>query len=127
MGHIEPGETAIACAWRELREEIALTPGPSLHTLWALPSIRGFYLPSRDQVILPVPFLALISPAFTPTLNDEHTAWRFVRAADALDPDSPSALPWPAQRESLREALDELLFRAHTDAARAREIPPPQP
>ena len=51
MGHVERGETAVECAWRELREEIGLAPEDKyLKGMWALEQVYPYYVAEIDQI-----------------------------------------------------------------------------
>src|SRR5690348_4989804 len=51
MGHIERGETAAACAVRELKEEVGLGHhDPALLGLWALEQVHPFYIAAIDAI-----------------------------------------------------------------------------
>ncbi|MFN3307237.1 MAG: NUDIX domain-containing protein [Candidatus Kapaibacteriota bacterium] len=45
-GTIEPSETAIACAFREVQEETGLTP----KEIWTIPFVAVFFDPYKDEV-----------------------------------------------------------------------------
>lgn len=101
MGHCKPGESALACALRELREESGLLVGPGHRTtLWALEQVHPFFVAAVDAVVLCPRFLALAPPDWLPTLNDEHSHHRWVAEAD-ID----TQFLWPGQRAACREAL----------------------
>ncbi len=101
MGHIEPGETAVAAAAREAREEVALdlTDRATVQGFWQLEQVHPFFIAASDEIVLSPRFLALVSRDWTPRLNDEHDAWRWT----GLD-NAPRAFSWPGQLASLREA-----------------------
>ena len=101
MGHIEPGESAVACALRELHEELALSRNnPAFLNLWALQEVHPYFLASSDSIMLSPRFAAEVTPTWTPTLNEEHTGHRWVPASD-ID----QAFLWPGQRAACREVL----------------------
>lgn len=108
MGHIEPGETAPACAAREAREETGLdVRGPECEGFWALESVHPFYLPTKDVIMLSPRFAARVSEGWTPTLNHEHDAWRWISAAE-ID----TSFMWPGQRAACREVIELVLAGA---------------
>lgn len=106
-GSIEPGERAHQAAARELREEIDLdVRTPACLGFWRLDRVRPFFLPAfrpgdRDAVVFAPSFAAEAGPGWSPTLNDEHDATRWVEAG-AIE----SAFMWPGQVEAVREVLD---------------------
>jgi len=105
MGHVGPGETSIACALRELEEELGLRPtDPTLQGLWALEQVHPFYIAAIDTVVLSPRFAAEVSPSWTPKLNQEHSAHRWI-ADTAIE----TSFMWPGQRACCREVLSEIL------------------
>jgi dATP pyrophosphohydrolase len=105
MGHIEAGETAAACAWRELNEEVGLTPtDPALRGLWALEQVHPFFIAELDAIILSPRFAAEVAPGWSPTLNAEHFQHRWVAAADIH-----TMFMWPGQKSACREIAEHLL------------------
>ncbi|MFN7020657.1 MAG: NUDIX domain-containing protein [Phycisphaerales bacterium] len=101
MGHVESGETAVACALRELREEVGLTRPLALH---ALEQVHPFFIAELDSIVLSPRFAAEVAPGWEPALDAEHTAFRWVAAGDA-----PSMFVWPGQLAACREVLDWVL------------------
>lgn len=96
LGHCEPGEGSVACAVRELREEIGLDPSDDrvCEGLFALEQVRPFYVWAIDAVVLGPRFAAVVRERFRPVLNNEHTAHRWTRG---------EGLFWHGQREAARE------------------------
>lgn len=102
MGHIEDGETAAACALRELKEEAGLAVGdPALLGVWALEGVHPFYIAGRDAIMLSPRFAAEAAPGWRPTLNEEHTDSRWVADVGA-------SFMWPGQRAAIAELLEML-------------------
>lgn len=126
MGHIEPGETAVDTALRELREEASLGPGsvrapvrstPDLLGVWALEQVHPFYIAAIECIVLSPRFAARVHPTWEPVLNHEHTASRWValprlasgaaqqaRLAAALQ-----QFMWPGQKATILEILREVV------------------
>jgi dihydroneopterin triphosphate diphosphatase len=107
MGHIESGESATQCAFRELHEETGLAPA-SEHLLgfWALQEVHPYYLAAADAVMLSPRFAAEVSDGWSPTLNHEHTGYRWVAAADVG-----TSFLW-RQKAACREVLTVLVAAA---------------
>ncbi len=105
MGHIEPGETAAACALRELSEEVGLADdSPDLLGLWALEQIHPFFVAAIDAIVLSPRFAAEVPPTWEPTLNPEHTAARWVHQQDIT-----TSFMWPGQWAACREILEHIV------------------
>lgn len=107
-GKIEAGETAVDAAFRELREETALTPD----RLYRMGTLEQFYAELSDTV-WSVPFFVAHVPADAAVaLNPEHTAFRWV-----ADGDIDGLLAWPSEVPLLAE-----LRRFHFVPHPAREL-----
>lgn len=114
MGHIEAGETAVACAWRELDEEIGLLRDDTrLVGMWALGGVYPFFLAKSDEIVLSPRFVALVAGDFVPRLNEEHSEHRWVLSAEEF--------MWPGQREAVKEAR-EILKDQESAMARALKL-----
>lgn len=98
-GGIEPGETAIQAALRELAEETGLTP----RAMAQVEYIESFYFRPKDYLLMMPVFSAEVSPADPITLNHEHDAHRWVPAADIE-----THFMWRTQRQALRIILEEI-------------------
>lgn len=96
MGHIEPGESALQAALRELREETALAP----LELWQLEGVNTYFLARRDAIMMCPVFAARVAADAAPQLSAEHAAHRWLPGADAA-----AEFLWPGQRQSVREVL----------------------
>lgn len=105
MGHCEPGESAAACAARELCEEVGLKAGDgALLGMYALEQVRPFYLMEINAVVLSPRFAAWVSPGWSPTLNEEHGGARWASEAEV-----DAMFMWPGQREACREVLTDIV------------------
>lgn len=90
-GSIEPGETPVQAAIRELREETGLAP----ERLYSI-TVNPFYLPRHDTVQLAVAFAAVVGTARF-MLGTEHARARWETFAAAR-----RRLAWPRTHELLR-------------------------
>ena len=114
-GGIEPGETAVQAALRELKEDTGLTP----RGLFQVEYLEQFYFMPRDYVLVMPVFAAEVGVDDAVTLNAEHDAQRWVPAAEYAD-----HFMWRTQRDAVAIILDEL---ARPTASRPllTIIPPP--
>jgi len=99
-GRIEPGETAVTAALRELREETGLRP----IRFWQLEFVNTFYLLTDDAVLLCPCFAAQIAPDAEVVLCHEHTDYRWEPSERAL-----RSYMWPGQRHAVREIIGEII------------------
>jgi dihydroneopterin triphosphate diphosphatase len=105
MGHIHAGERSIDGAWREMDEELGLRRGdPALLGMWALEQVHPFYIAAIDSVVMSPRFCCEVRPGWAPTLNDEHTAYRWVSESE-ID----ASFMWPGQKACCREILREIV------------------
>jgi dihydroneopterin triphosphate diphosphatase len=98
-GTIQPGETALSAAWREIEEET----GINLAEIWVVPYIGQFFDAERDAVQSVPSFAGLVS-APTVLLSGEHCAYEWLCEQDALE-----RIAMPTQRNALRVLIDEIL------------------
>jgi dATP pyrophosphohydrolase len=100
-GGVEPGETAVRAAWREVREETGVTP----LGFWELDYVECHYVPQQDAVRLVPCFAARFPEDARIRLGPEHDDHRWLPLEAAL-----KLLLWRSQREALR-ILHETIAR----------------
>ena len=123
MGHIEPGESAVEAAVRELAEEVGLMPGAAeWRGFWQLEEIHPYFIARLDAVMLSPRFLVEVDGSWTPDLSGEqaHDAHRWVGAQAVAQ-----SFLWPGQVRACEEA-DELLARRGSELERALRLALPK-
>lgn len=101
-GHLESGEALWQCALRELAEETSLQPT----ALYAADSCEQFYDVGDDCVQLVPAFVAVVDDDATVQLNQEHTAFRWLKFSEAIP-----ELPFGGQRELFAHVQREFVER----------------
>ncbi len=118
LGHMEQGESAAQCLFRELAEEIGLTPaGGQLLAVWAIEGVQPYYVPQIEAIVLSPRFVVDVTADFVPALNEEHSAWRWTRRWDDL--------LWPSQRRAWREALERIVEAEDQQLRTLLRVEPP--
>ncbi|HXY20814.1 MAG TPA: NUDIX domain-containing protein [Gemmatimonadales bacterium] len=96
-GHIAAGESPVAAALRELKEETGLAPS----RLYNLSRVESFYLHRRDVVALIPAFCAIVPADAAPALSEEHDR------SEWLAPDEAARrFFWPRERRALADAME---------------------
>jgi dATP pyrophosphohydrolase len=93
-GHIEPGESPVAAARRELREETGLVPD----RWYNLSRVEAFYQHRIDEVALVPVFVAWIEEGAREAVGPEHDAGEWLAFEEAE-----SRLAWPRERRALED------------------------
>ncbi|HEX4600440.1 MAG TPA: NUDIX domain-containing protein [Gemmatimonadales bacterium] len=98
-GTIEPGETPVAAAVRELKEETGLTP----RRLYNASRVEAFYRHGSDEVALIPVFVALVDPDVDARPSVEHDRVEWLAPAAAA-----GRFAWPRERRALEDVLSIL-------------------
>ncbi len=104
-GKIKPGEKAWQAAIREFAEETSIPP----LSFYALDHVSSYYLHPSDQLIQVPAFMVEVAKQ-DPTLNHEHSAFKWLSLNEAL-----ALASW----EPYRKALDSIPRLLHTSPALA--------
>src|SRR5438876_11545884 len=98
-GHIEPGETPVQAALRELREETGLEPA----RLYNVSRVEAFYRHQTNEIVLIPVFAGVVDPRAAVRHSAEHdrAEWREAREAAAR-------FSWPRERRALDDVLSIL-------------------
>ncbi len=109
MGHVEPGERAHETAVREALEEIALdVRSENALGFWALEQVYPYYLPALDCIVMSPRFVVEVAGDWEPTLNEEHTAHRWIGAPMHDGRPAQDHFMWPGQKNAISELLTEI-------------------
>ncbi len=98
-GHIEPGETPVQAALRELREETGLEPA----RLYNVSRVEAFYRHQSNEIVLIPVFAGVVEARAAARHSAEHDR------AEWLAPSEASArFAWPRERRALDDVLSIL-------------------
>lgn len=95
-GHIDPGETPVAAALREIQEETGLKP----ERLYSLSRAEAFYRHSENEVVLIPVFAALVARNAKVKLSEEHDEHEWLRSQAAR-----VRMSWPRIRREIGYAI----------------------
>lgn len=109
-GHIDEGETAVATAVRELREEAGVTA----ERLYNLSRVESFYRHTTNEVVLVPVFAAFVTQAAEIRLSEEHDAYEWLSPGAAR-----VRMSWPRLR---REITDAVRLVGNGDAASVEDM-----
>jgi 8-oxo-dGTP pyrophosphatase MutT (NUDIX family) len=94
-GRIEPGESPVVAAIRELAEETGLVP----ERLYNLSRTESFYLHRTNEVAV-IPVFAAVVPRSVPVrLSEEHESFEWVSIETAA-----TRFAWPRERRAVQDA-----------------------
>jgi dATP pyrophosphohydrolase len=98
-GHIEPGETPVQAALRELREETGVEPA----RLYNVSRVEAFYRHQTNAIVLIPVFAGVVDARAAVRHSAEHDR------AEWLEPRQAAArLSWPRERRALDDVLSIL-------------------
>lgn len=93
--HVDPGESPVETALRELREETGLEP----EKFYNLSRVETFYRHSTNEVVLVPVFAALVRRAGKVRLCQEHDGYEWLRPQAAR-----AKVSWPRIRRAIADA-----------------------
>jgi 8-oxo-dGTP pyrophosphatase MutT (NUDIX family) len=114
-GTTEEGESPVAAALRELREEAGLVPAE----FYRLDQVSVFYIASTDTLWHCVPFCAIVARDQPVVLNDEHDAARWVDGREAEN-----VFMWKDNRDAIRDIRDHILVESLAKPFMRIPLPP---
>ena len=120
-GGLEPGESSVEAAVRELSEETGFGPD-QIDRFYHLDQVNQFLDPFSGGILSALVFAVRVKPGAEPVISHEHDSMRWVSPDQALE-----LAIWPAYRESIRRIVEDLLdperaswFELTLDGERAR-------
>lgn len=101
-GIIEPGETALEAALREVREETGLTP----LKVWTIPYVATFFLPRANKISASPVFGILTEYKEKINLSNEHSDFSWLDFENCID-----RVELPTHKEGTRIFFDYILSK----------------
>ena len=98
-GHIEPGETPVQAALRELREETGLEPA----RLYNVSRVEAFYRHQTNEIVLIPVFAGVVDARAAVRHSAEHDRAEWLEAREAA-----ARFSWPRERRVLEDVLSIL-------------------
>ena len=98
-GHIEPGETPVQGALRELREETGVEPA----RLYNVSRVEAFYRHQTNEIVLIPVFAGLVDARAAVRHSTEHDRAEWLRP-----PEAAARFSWPRERRALDDVLSIL-------------------
>jgi len=98
-GHIEPGETPVQAALRELREETGLEPA----RLYNVSRVEAFYRHQTNEIALIPVFAGVVDARAAVRHSAEHDRAEWLEAREAA-----ARFSWPRERRALDDVLSIL-------------------
>ena len=92
-GKVKENEDYAHAALREIQEEIQLTPS----FFWVVPSVNTFFEAKTNQILQIPAFAAKAPDLFSPTLDDEHTQYKWISVAQIS-----KHIFWPEQQRLMK-------------------------
>jgi len=102
-GLIEPGETIVDAARREVREETSFADD-AIEAHYHLDYVAEFFWEPADALLTSAYFAFQIAPGRDPVLSHEHDEFRWLSIDAAIE-----IAVWPGYREGLVRLRDNLL------------------
>lgn len=116
-GRLEPGETIVAGALREVAEETGLGPD-DIEACFETDLVNWFHEAAVDGLMSEAVFAARVDPAATVTLSHEHDDYRWLTPAAAHE-----LVVWPAYHRAI-EQIEWLV--ANPERAVVYRLPAPE-